>query len=179
VRTALFASLTLALSACGDPLFFAEVEAKQMCITLPSQTIPSAPDISEDHTVRYTATLDLGDGIPGLGEKGTTGTIKATSLRLNSTTDMSVITSARVDLGSDENQPTPYMHYEQLPGADPTTLAMIIDQDIDLFARLAESKTIDIVISLTGRPPTESWTADITTCMSAKILMDPLELIKK
>jgi hypothetical protein len=178
VRTALFASLALALSACGGPLFFADVEEKQMCITLPSQTIPHATTDVGVQTVNFNGSLDLGSGIPGLGKKGTTGTIKMTSLGMQSSTDMRVISSARVDLASDVGQPTPYMHYQQMPGANPNTISMTIDQDIDLFSRLADGKTIQFVIALTGTPPTVDWTSDVTACMSVKIQIDPLEMIK-
>jgi hypothetical protein len=178
VRTALFASLALVLSACGDPLLFAALEEKQMCITLPSQTIPGAPDVGV-HTVSWRGSFDLGSGIPGLGEKGTTGSIKTTSLELKSSTDMRVITSAQLDLSTAEG-PAPYMHYDQpAEVADPYALSMTIDQDIDLFSQLADGKTIEYTISLNGQPPPADWTADITACMSVQLQVDPLEMIKK
>ena len=82
MRTARFAPLALALCACGDPLFFAEVEDRQICMTLPGQTIQKAPaGIGEQTAPPWQGSLDLGSAIPGLGEKGTTGTIKSISLR--------------------------------------------------------------------------------------------------
>jgi hypothetical protein len=182
VRTALFASVALALSGCGDPLFFAEVEDRQICMTLPGQTIPKAPAGIGEQTVSWQGNLDLGSAIPGLGEKGTTGTIKSVSLRVNSTTDMSVIRHADVKLSAlDGETPTRYMHYDvqEQQAADPALLNMTIDDDIDLFERLAGGKKIDYTISFTGQPPTVDWTADITACMSAKVKLDPLEMMKK
>jgi hypothetical protein len=180
VRTALFASLALALSGCGDPLFFAEVEDRRICMTLPGESIPAAPAGVGDQTVTWQGRFDLGSGIPGLGEKGTTGTIRMVSFSLASTTDVTSITHAEVDLTSDAGPPTPFMHYtQQQPVADPNSLSMAIDQDLDLFERLAGGRTIGYAIAFTGRPPTAAWTADITACMSAKVKIDPLQVIKK
>jgi hypothetical protein len=182
VRTLLLSSLALALSGCGDPLFFAEVEDKQICMTLPGQSIPGAPADLAEHTVSWQGKLDLGEALPGLGEKGTTGTIRTVSLRVNSAVDLTAIRHADVELSaSDGSPPTPYMHYDaqEQPAADPSVLSMTIDDDIDLFARLAGGKEIGYVISFTGRPPAADWTADITACMSARVKIDPLELISK
>lgn len=185
MRTALFASLALALTGCGDPLLFAEVEDKQICLTMPSQTIPGAGPLSPDlpeQTVTYDGSLDLGSAIPGLDTKGTTGTIKSISLHVNSTTDMSVIRRADVNLSSVAGEPaTLYMHYDrgQEPTTDPHDLTMIIDADVNLFQRLAGGKSIDYHISFTGSPPAADWTADVVACVSAKVQIDPLEAIKK
>ncbi len=185
MRTALFATLALALAGCGDPLFFAEVEDKQICMTLPSQTIPGTgvdPSVVGERTATWNGSIDLGSAIPGLDTKGTTGTIKTISLRVNSSTDMSVIRLADVKLaGLDGQDPTPYMHYDvaEQTSPDPHVLSMIIDTDIDLFPRLAGGKTIGYVIDFTGYPPSQDWTADVTACLSAKVTIDPLQAIKK
>ena len=179
MRTALFASVALALSGCGDPLLFAEVEDRQICMTLPGQSIPMAPPDIGEHTVSWQGSLDLGSAIPGLGDKGTTGSIKSISLQVNSTTDMTKIRRADVELTAEGQAPTPYMHYEQQASASPNVLSMTIDDDIDLFARLAGGEKIQYAISFTGEPPTVAWTADITACMSAKVKLDPLEMMKK
>jgi hypothetical protein len=183
VRTALFASLALVLAGCGDPLFFAEVQDKQICMTMPSQTIHGTsvnPGVIGERTASWTGSLDLGSAIPGLGEKGTTGTIKTISLRVNSTTDMTVIRRADVKLaGADGQDPTAYMHYDaaEQTSPDPHVLTMTIDADIDLFTRLAGGKEIQYVIDFTGYPPENDWTADVTACMSATVKIDPLQKI--
>lgn len=185
MRTALFASLALALSGCGDPLLFAEVEDKQICMTMPGQTVPGAGQLAAlvpEQTVTYDGSLDLGSAIPGLDKKGTSGTIKSISLRVNSDTDMSVIRRAEVNLYSLAGEDaTLYMHYDtsEKPTTDPRVLEMLIDADVDLFSRLAGGKAIDYHISFTGKPPAAAWTADITACLSAKVKIDPLEAMKK
>ena len=185
MRTALIASLALALAGCGDPLFFAEVEDRQICMTMPSQNIPGTgvnPGLIGERTATWTGSLDLGSAIPGLDTKGTTGNIKTISLRVNSPTDMGVIRYADVRLsGLDGQEPTAYMHYDaaEQTSADSHVLPMTIDADIDLFSRLAGGKQIEYVIEFTGHPPTQDWTADVTACMSAKVKIDPLEAIKK
>jgi hypothetical protein len=183
MRTARFAPLALALCACGDPLLFAEVEDEKICMTFPRETIPGADQAIVDLLGNQKATwhrdLNLGSGIPGLGKKGTTGTIKMISLTVHGDGDITSITDAKVEL-TDVDPPTRLMQYkQQQPVADTTTITMTLDQDVDLFQRLGEGTTIPCDVTLSGRPPPAAWTADITACMSARVKIDPLEMMKK
>ncbi len=177
MRTSGVTICLLALAGCGDPLFFADVEDSRICIARPNETVPGAPAevaaLIGERTVEWAGTFDLGSNVPGLNEKGTRAEIRMGSLRLTSTTDMRSVRSAVLSIPDGKGGAVPLMHYEQPENADPKTIVMALDEDVNLADRLTAGK-LRYTIALTGSPPTESWTSDVTACVSARVKIDAL-----
>ncbi len=178
MRTVLLASLMFALAGCGDPLFFAAVEDPKVCLALPGESVPAAPAGIGPQTARWEGDLDVGSDIPGLDSKGSTGSIKMLSFTVHSSTDMSLITSVQVDISDKEGNPEHFASYAQQPSADPNTLSMTIDRDLDLFDRLANGGKLHYAIAFTGSPPKEVWSADFTACLSVEMKIDALKAMQ-
>jgi hypothetical protein len=181
---ALVAPLTLTLAGCGDPLFFAAVEDRRICMALPGQSVPAvnppAGIVIGPQTARWEGDFDLGSDIPGLTSKGTTGSIKMLSFTIDSSTDMSSITEVQLDVSDKEGNLDHLASYAQLPGAaDPNTIPMTIDQDLDLFDRMVSGGKLHYAIEFIGSPPTVEWSADFTVCMSVKMQIDAMKAIQK
>ncbi|OFX25104.1 MAG: hypothetical protein A2V77_05895 [Anaeromyxobacter sp. RBG_16_69_14] len=184
IALTLAVSVSLTLAGCGDPLFFAAVEDRKICMALPGQSVPAVNppagiDIGQQ-TARWEGDFDLGSDIPGLTSKGTTGGIKMLSFTINSSTDMSSITEVQLDVSDKEGNLDHLASYAQVPGAtDPNTIPMTIDQDLDLFDRMVNGGKLRYAIEFTGSPPTVEWSADFTVCMSVEMQIDALEAIQK
>ncbi len=177
-------SLALTLAGCGDPLFFAAVEDRKICMALPGESIPgvTVPDgiVIGPQTAYWEGDFDLGSDIPGLDSKGTTGSIKMLSFTINSSTDMSSITAVELDVSGKAGDLEHFASYAQQPGAvDPSTIPMTIDQDLDLFDRMVNGGKLHYAIAFTGSPPAVAWSADFTLCMSVKMQIDALKAIQK
>ena len=175
---------SFALAGCGDPLFFAAVEDRKVCLVLPGESVPAvnppAGINTGSQTARWEGDFNLGSDIPGLDSKGTTGSIKMVSFTINSSTDMSSITAVELDVSDKAGNPEQFASYAQQPGAvDPSTISMKIDQDLDLFQRLVNGGKLHYGIAFTGTPPTVAWSADFTVCMSIKMQVDALKAIQK
>ncbi len=191
MRTARLAPLALTLVApltlagCGDPLFFAAVEDRRICMALPGESVPAAPAIPDGidigpQTARWEGDFDLGSDIPGLTSKGTTGSIKMLSFAIDSSTDMSSITAVQLDVSDKAGNPEHLASYVQQQGTvDPSTISMKIDQDLDLFDRMVNGGKLHYAVEFTGSPPTVEWSADFTVCMSVEMQIDALKAIQK
>ncbi len=193
MRNLLFASLALALAACGDPLFFAEVEEKKICFELPSVSVQgtgSLPDVIQQQIGSKTVStpdgeaLDFGSQVPALDkQKATTGSIKLISFEVTSSTDaLQHIEAAELDVADANGQLVPFMHYERpaqsecVAGQATCTITMTIPDGDLLRPILANAGHLPYKLSLTGTPPQDDWTVKVDTCMSAKIMVDALKL---
>lgn len=173
--------LALALGGCS-PLVGGTIDESRICLAMQSQTIPGAvlPGGLPAQTVSYDGSLDVGSKIPGLDKPGAvTGSIHALSLTTTanpSTTNLAVIDSAEVDVLDASGNATKIMHYTRPAGVTTATeLDMVLDQDLDLLPEM-QAGALRYRITFTGHPPSNSWTADIETCLSAHLTVDALKL---
>jgi hypothetical protein len=138
-----------------------------------------------------TGTFPLGDKIPALDKKGTTGSLKVQSLTIGGT---SAALAMLESLGADftkAGQPVLTLEYVKdaqsyrcESGACTMTVGVKSGTDDDIFRHLAGGD-IDYRIAVKGTPGPgalqdmwNDWTASVETCMSAKLTVDALELMK-
>jgi hypothetical protein len=194
VKTALIASTALVLAGCGDPLFFGEVEEPKICFRLPAASVPAAPALPPgapaipSQTVESSGELDLGSQIPGLDQKGTTGSLRLLSLSISSSADaLSHIDAAEADLPAPGGALAPFVDFSRTPSvgsytpnADGSaTIDMKLAPDTELFqAVFANGGKLPYRIALTGTPPTVAWTVAVDFCMYAKLKVDVLQAVK-
>jgi len=189
MRTAPLALLALALAGCGDPLFFADVEDRQICLQLPTETIQGTGVNlgTQQFEFKWENDFDLGSQVPGLGDSGTTGSIHVLALDVNSSTDLGLIDHAEVDVSDASGQLEPFMDYAKGSAGSMTfdaasgtyDLSMAMAKDLDIFARLEGGRVhYAITFAMNGVPPTSSWTASVTTCFNAKVKIDFLQAAK-
>lgn len=175
--------LALALGGCS-PLVGGTLDESRLCLAMQSQTIPGAvlPGGGPAQTVSYDGSLDVGSKIPGLDKPGAvTGNVQALSLTTTAnpaSTNLATIDSAEVDVLDAAGNATKIMHYTRPAGVTTTTeLDMVVDQDLNLLPDLlAGSGALRYRITFTGHPSSNSWTADIETCLSAHLTVDALKL---
>ncbi|HEX9289728.1 MAG TPA: hypothetical protein VF904_09395 [Anaeromyxobacteraceae bacterium] len=181
MRTTTFAIALLALSAagCGDPLFFAEVEEKRICITQLGQPIPAAPAGVGPQSVHWEGDFDLGSNIPGLDTSATTGSLRLVSVSVTGSTDLTGITLADVTITDAAGVATDLVHYEQPPTvSDPRRLDMTVAPN-DLLERVRNGGKLHYSFAFEGSPPSTDWTADLETCMYARVMVDALKAIQE
>jgi hypothetical protein len=181
VRTTTFAIALFALSAagCGDPLFFAEVEEKRICLTQLNQQIPGVPAGVGPQSVAWEGDFDLGSNIPGLDTSGTTGSLRLLSVSVTGSTDLTGITLADVTVTDAAGVATDLVHYAQpTPVPDPMRIDMTVAQDVDLLDRVRHGGKLHYSVAFKGSPPTAAWTAAVETCMYAKVKVDALKAMQ-
>jgi hypothetical protein len=186
MRNLVFGLFALSIAGCGDPLFFAEVEEKRICLQLEGQQVDAAPAAAagQSVTVEWHGDFDLGSHIAGLdtNRQGTTGDIEMLSLDV--TSDPAIlqdIHAAEVNVSdaSGNFDPDPLMHYTQPSPFDlaATKITFVLDRNLNLFDRLDGGK-LHYALQFTGNPPTQPWTATIDTCFRARIMVDALKAMK-
>ena len=174
MRSYLLAPLALLASACGDPLFFAQVQDPRVCVQVANETIPAAP-AGVAGSVTWQGQFDLGSQIPGLDQSGTTGTVSMLSFEVQSTTDMSGISEVMVDLPSVASGH--YIDYTQAPPVqDPNSILMTPTQNANLLPALTDGGLLPYSITFTGSPPTVDWQADLTVCVSVSVEVNFLKV---
>lgn len=180
MRTTTFAIalLSLGLAGCGDPLFFAEVEEKRVCVTLVGEQIPGVPAGLGPQTAHWEGDVDLGKSIPGLDTGATTGSVQLVSVSVKGSTSLAGITYADVSLTDSAGVTSHVVHYEQpspLPDPDQITVAIT---PMELIDRVKNGGNLHYSVTFDGSPPTVDWTADIETCMYAKVMVDALKALQ-
>jgi len=174
VRSHLLVPLALLASACGDPLFFAQIQDPQVCVQVANETIPAAP-AGVAGSVTWQGQFDLGSQIPGLDQSGTTGAISMLSFQIDSTTDMSGISQVAVQLPSVASGD--YIDYTQTPPVkDPNTILMTPTQNVNLLPALTNGGILPYSLTFTGSPPTVDWQANLTVCVSVSIEVNFLKM---
>jgi hypothetical protein len=141
-----------------------------------------------------TGTFPLGDQIPALDKKGTTGSIKVQSLAVSGTSSaLAMLDSLGAEFTKD-SQPVLTLEYVKdgtsyaCDSGTPKTCTMTVGvkagTDDDIFKHL-NGGNIDYHITVKGTPGPEAlssmwndWNASVETCMSASLTVDALELIK-
>jgi hypothetical protein len=140
-------------------------------------------------------TIPLGDNIPALDKKGTTGSLKLLSFTVSGS-DQVLAQLSTFDLAlTSPNETAPFVTFTYAKSADsyvcddasPKTCTMTVtidasNADADLFKRL-NGGDIAYSVHLKGSAQAlqslwQDWTASIETCMSASLTVDALELIK-
>jgi len=173
-----FALLLLVASACGDPLFFAQVSEPKICIQAVNETVPAAPAGVGPAQVTWQGSFDLSQ-VPGNGDSDTTGTVTILSLEIDSTTDMSGVTQVAVDLPTIVTSGDYIDYTVPSPLADPNSILMTPTvPNVNLLSALTNGGTLPYGITLTGTPPTQAWQANVTACLSVNVEVNLLKASK-
>ena len=174
--------LALLAAGCADPLFFAEVEEKQVCLTLTGQAIdgPPAGTVFPEMTGIWSGSYDLGGQVPGLDQNGVTGTIRLDSFTITVASggaDLSGVRDARI-IASAAGIPDATLLQIDPARSDATHLVLTGGAGTNLFDYLS-SGTLAYRVEIAGTPPTGSWVADMQACMYAKLGVDALKAMQK
>jgi hypothetical protein len=198
VRKVLVGSLALTLAACGGPLLGGEVEDKKVCVAMLNQNVDglgldptiynALPDTLPESLQKsklLSNEFDVSSQLAGLGKKGTTGSIKILSFTVTSDKlSLQNISNADLVLKSVDDPSLlnefKYVKSNQSFTQNPDgtyTLNVTVDSKVDLF-KLLESGKLHYDINFKGKPPNADWKATVETCISAKLTVDAIEMLK-
>ena len=181
MRTAILATLALSLAGCGDPLFFAEVEERRICLQV-SSTLPGTGvnvNVGEQTVDSPVGSIDVASQIAGLdkAKDATTASVRLTSLSVSSAGDLSFVAAAEVDLSDANGQLAPFVHYAAPAGqaAPVSRIDMVVDDpNVNLYGRLVGG-ALSYQLHVTGTPPAAETPVDVTARMYVKVLVDALK----
>jgi hypothetical protein len=165
-----------ALAGCGDPLLFAEVESRRVCVARLRASIPGSPAAAGE--VTWSGEVDLGDGVAELRDAAT-GEVRLLGVSVrNASADLGGISAIDVAVAHGEAVPTPALTYA-VPANAPSPLTQLSagGGDLDVFSYL-EGGVLRFSVRFSGAPPGTGWTADVEVCASAKVLVDALEVAR-
>ena len=171
-KNLLLALFALGVSACGNPLLFAQVDEPKVCFQMAGESIPAAPG-GLDGSVSWNGQFDL-SAVPGLGKSGTTGSISMLYFEVDSSTDMSGISNVVVDLPSVTSGH--YIDYTQTtPATHANSIVMTPAQDVNLLSAVTSGGSLPYSITFTGSPPAVAWQADMSVCLKVSVEVDVLK----
>ena len=185
-RTLLALAFALTLAGCGGPLVGVHLEETRICLVRQSQTVPGthlpAGAVVADQAVTWEGDVDVGSVIPGLTTAGAvTGSIHVLSLTATAvpaTTDLSGVSSAAVAVVDSAGQAATFLHYTRpQPVTTTSAIDMVLDQDLNMLDEL-QGGLLHYRVRFTGQPPSNDWTADIETCLSADLTVDALKALQ-
>lgn len=171
---ALLPLLAAALAGCGDPLLFAEIESRRVCVARLGEAIPGSPVGGGE--VTWTGEVDLGDGVAELRDAAS-GEVRLLGVEIrNASADLGGIAALGVEVAHGAGAFEPVLEYAVPPGAPAplTALSAAGGGDLDVFSYL-EGGVLRFSIRFSGAPPAAQWTADVELCASAKVLVDAVE----
>ncbi len=180
MRIACALSVLAVLAGCGDPLFFADVQARKICVTMPSQQIPGAPDITAN--VLKEGDWDLGDDLRKLMSKdGASATIQVLEFTIadaNGQADLTGISDASVVVArTDGTDPVTLLAYTRPQNDPPQHEIDMSGQSVDVGTYLDSGK-LHYKVAAHGTLPPTTWTADLQACMHAEVKVDALKAIQ-
>jgi hypothetical protein len=181
----LLAALALALCGC-DRLFFAELEAPSVCLTLPQVAFPgTAADPALVRDVSY----DLAANLPVVGDSSVEYELRLsrmdTTLRaVDPATDpgytFAAIQSVRI-LAHDPSgalADVPLVAYQEDPAHPPTdVISASGPMNVDL-APYVRAGTLALRAEYSGGLPRGSFTADVRGCFELRVKLDYGKLLK-
>lgn len=188
ITTPALALAALFAAGCGGPLLSAEFEDPRICFRVAGQTIAGAPAGLSRPTVSWTGQLDLSRGVPALAKQGaTTGEVRMIELFLESTTDLSALSSAALEVQErDPDDSTGiatrtlvHATYARPPAvANLNRVDFVLEQPAGNLIDALDSQAgiLRYRASLTGKPPTEAWRADVTACVYVHVAVDLTKL---
>jgi hypothetical protein len=166
------AATALSLASCGGPLFSAEVEIDRFCFSQPQLSVPGVPGggtvtlLAADVPVPLPPTLaSKGELVVRLDDVTVTATTPGT--------DLSGITSLRVE---EQTAAGPRVVAVYTRPANPhVPLGAIVaqGQGVDI-ADAAKSGRLRVMLTVSGTPPTASWTAGLELCAYGKSVISYL-----
>lgn len=185
MRTNLALGLALLSAAgCGGPLVGADVEVPRICVTVHGQTVPAAPVGLGQQTVSWDGQIDLSEVLADFSKKGaTTGEVRTLEVSMTSTTDMSMLSSAALDVLEPDPadstghamrtlQHASYTRPQLV--ADPNRVDFVVEQPPGnlLGVMLANGNVIQYHARFTGTPPTTPWSTDVMACVYTHVTVD-------
>jgi hypothetical protein len=171
------------------------IDCSKDVATLLAQPAAQAILASVPHDAEDSGTIPLGDHIPALDKKGTTGSIKLLSFAVSGTEDtLKNLDSFQLELSTPGSAPFATFSYVKADGtsylcdqATPKTCTMTVQIDgqsdaNDLFKHLNDGD-ISYHVALKGNAQAlaglwSDWQASIESCMSASLTVDAIELLK-
>ncbi len=185
------AVLAAALSGCGGPLLYAELEVPSLKATLPSQEFPASDtgnsadwcdpnQQSNPPCIQLTTDYDLGGMVPILNEPNVTYDLRLTDVAITLTTasvgtDLSGIQRVSISALADPNDPSSTVviaAYVRPPsGNPPTTLSVTGNSNLDLGPYL-RGGVLRVHAELVLDSGTPAFTADVTSGFSLLVKLD-------
>lgn len=180
----LAAATLLLLAGCGGPILFAEVEIREVGITLPHQSFPAMTTLggsscgTTPNCAETDITFDIGNDIDVITQNNVTYDLKLTDLHIVADTtttgaDLSGIVSADVVVvPADGGAPVVVATYTRPTGGGPiTTLAVSSVETVDLEPFI-QSGTLHLQVRLVYDAPTPAFTASIQGVFYLKAKID-------
>ncbi len=160
-------ALVAALSGCGGPLLYAEVEIPQVCLGQGGLPVPGAGA----SRIALPVTVPIATQIPLLRTRGIDTVVHIDELSLEvsggSGPDLSGIDSATVNLFRSGGEVVALLHYTRDPAAGPVSRIVLTGDRLNVAPDLVNGAArLEIVAE--GRPPAGSWVADLRTCASGR-----------
>ncbi|MBK9518101.1 MAG: hypothetical protein IPO09_12245 [Anaeromyxobacter sp.] len=190
MRRLALAALLLA-TACGKPLFYAEVEIPHASVKVPQQEFPSTqnpnpvdlcPDgasVPGNTCLQKLIEYDLGDDFRDLTKDATSLDLRLTELAIELLTtsalaDFSSVERVRVTVqGFDQSQPPVELAaYTRVPGAPPATrIAVSARANVDIGAYL-EGGIVRVNTLIEYDRDIPAFTADVTGLFYLRVVID-------
>jgi hypothetical protein len=174
-------ALLLALgSGCGGPLFFIELEQKELCKNMPGQAFPGAPvpirtSVEKDFPLDFAAVLSTLNS----QSEGVDADLRLTALTLSSpgaTMDWVESMNVRLQPANADVAPKDLFSYSRSGSAQ--TIELTTKEKVNLIDYFTGSSLPALTISLTGQIPTSDWSIVPRACLYLKTKVDTLKTIQ-
>jgi len=158
----------LALTACGGPVLFVEVELPRVCLTQARIPFPGAPATG---TVAGDVDLPIVEQIPLLTTDGAETVLILDDVSIvpvsGTSPDLSGIESALVNVVPATGAPVTAVRYTRDPALPPPSEIALRGGGVDI-APLLENGAAHLRVVASGSPPASAWTADVQTCVHGR-----------
>ena len=165
VSFAVLASLAL---GCG-----ATVEVPRICFTESGLVVPGSPAGGDVTTPPFP--VDLTNQIPLLRPGNTDTDLRVDSVTITPVAgapDLSGIQTAKVAVQPASGPAVDLVQYQRNPAAPPPTALVLEGSGGDITPYLVSGRA-NLVLTLSGTPPSTTWTADVETCLHGEASVSP------
>ncbi|HJW76621.1 MAG: hypothetical protein A2V77_24725 [Anaeromyxobacter sp. RBG_16_69_14] len=166
----LLASVAVVAAGCE-----ATVDVERFCITQQAIEIPGSL-LGLDITSPYFS-LDLTDQLPLLQTNSTDTDLRVDEVTITAVTgnpDLSGVTLVRLRAqpASGSGAAVSLAQYQRAP-TDPASTALVLSGDDVNIMPYLDSGQANLQLTLSGRPPRSSWSADVKTCLHGQGTVSP------
>ena len=163
-------AFSLSAAGCG-----ATVEVPRICFTQAGLTVAGAPAGSNVETTPVSFRVNVTDQIPLLRTNASDTDLRiqdVTITAVGTSPDLSGIQTAKARVQPASGSPVDVVQYQRNPSA-PASRSIVLAGDTVNIAPYLDNGQASLSFTLSGQPPTTTWTADVTTCLRGESHVSP------